>query len=185
MDHNLWDDLLKTHVDNGLVDYDYLSRGYLFRTYFRQLAECDVSKLTATADHLELLINAYNAFVINGVVPHHLSDSVMKHEHEGKPFFDLAKHILAGHTMSLNHIEQDVIRERFAEPRIHVALVCAARSCPSIRAKAFVGSRLSGHLADLSRLFANNSKYLTYDKQSNQVLLLLFSGCAATHQAID
>lgn len=171
VDHNLWDYLLKTYVNNGLVDYDGMSRDYLFRTYIRQLAECDVSKLTTSSDRLALLINAYNAFVINGVVTHGISDSVMNYEHEGKPFFDLNEHILAGHTMSLNHIEHDVIRKGFAEPRIHVALVCAAKSCPAIRPEAFIGSRLTSQLADQSRLFANNLRYVMYDAESNALLL--------------
>lgn len=171
VDHNVWDYLLKTYVDNGLVDYDGMSRDYLFRTYLRQLAECNISKLTTTADRLALLINGYNAFVINGVITHHISDSVMNYNHEGKQFFDLQEHILAGRTMSLNHIEHEIIRKGFAEPRIHVALVCAARSCPSIRAEAFTGSRLSSQLADQSQLFANNLKYVAFDADSNRVLL--------------
>jgi hypothetical protein len=171
VDHHLWDYLLKTYVDNGLVDYDGMSRDYLFRNYIRELAECNVSKLTTTADRLALLVNAYNAFVINGVITHHISDSVMNYNHNGRGFFDVEEHILAGRTMSLNHIEHDIIRKGFGEPRIHVALVCAARSCPAIRPEAFVGARISRQLADQSRLFANNAKYVTYETASNQVLL--------------
>lgn len=171
VDHNVWDYLLKTYVDNGLVDYDGMSRDYLFRTYLRQLAECDIGKLTTTADRLALLINGYNAFVINGVVTHKISDSVMNYDHEGKQFFDLQEHILAGRTMSLNHIEHEIIRKGFEEPRIHVALVCAARSCPAIRAEAFTGSRLSSQLSDQSQLFANNSKYVNFDSETNQIRL--------------
>ncbi|MEP3479917.1 MAG: DUF547 domain-containing protein [Fuerstiella sp.] len=171
VDHNVWDYLLKTYVDNGLIDYDGMSRDYLFRTYLRQLAECEIEKLTTNSDRLALLINSYNAFVINGVITHHISDSVMNYDHDGKQFFDLNEHIFAGRTMSLNHIEHEIIRKGFAEPRIHVALVCAARSCPSIRAEAFTGSRLSGQLADQSNLFANTPKYVSFDREANRVQL--------------
>lgn len=171
VDHNLWDYLLKTYVAHGLVDYDGMSRDYLFRTYLRQLAECNVSKLPTTGDRLALLINAYNAFVINGVITHDISDSVIDYKHEGTEFFDLHEHIFAGRTMSLNHMEHDIIRKAFAEPRIHVALVCAAKSCPAIRSEAFVGARLSSQLADQARLFANAQKYVTFDAASNQLML--------------
>ena len=43
---------------------------------------------------------------------------------------------LAGETVSLDQIEHQRIRAAFREPRIHFALVCAARSCPPLRAEA-------------------------------------------------
>ena len=171
VDHTVWDYLLKTYVDRGLVDYDGMKRDYLFREYLRELAECDTSKLTTTADRLALLINAYNAFVINGVMTHKIYDSVDSYSHDGQGFFDQPEHIFAGRTMSLNHIENEIIRKKFSEPRIHVALVCAARSCPAIRAEAFTGSRLPSQLADQSQLFANNLKYVKFDSATNQLSL--------------
>ncbi len=130
VDHAIWDYLLKTHVENGLIDYDGISRDYLFQTYLRQLSEADPRKLTSSADKLALLCNAYNAFVINGVTTHDIHDSVMNFRFEGKEFFDVPEHIFCGQTMSLNHIEHEIVRKRFKEPKMHVALVCAARSCP-------------------------------------------------------
>ena len=163
VDHGIWDYLLKTYVSGGLVDYTGMSRDYLFRVYLRELAEADPSKLTTDADDLALLCNAYNAFVIDGVITHKITDSVINYSEDGKEFFDLEEHIFFGQTMSLNHIEHQIIRERFHEPRVHVALVCAARSCPSIRAEAFVGKRLDQQLEDQSVLFANNPKYVALD----------------------
>jgi len=171
VDHALWDYLLKTYVAEGLVDYPGISRDYLFRTYLRQLSEADPKKLTTAADDLALLCNAYNAFVINGVITHKITDSVMNHSVDGKEFFDIEEHIFFGQTMSLNHIEHEIIRKRFKEPRVHVALVCAARSCPSIRPEAFVGKRLEQQLEDQSIQFANSSKYVAYDPNDNTLRL--------------
>lgn len=163
VDHGLWDFLLKSYVENGLIDYDGLGRDHLFRVYVRQLAEADPTKLTTSADELALLCNAYNAFVMNGVITHRIRDSVMSHEHEGKQFFDIPEHIFAGQTISLNDIEHTLIRKRFKEPRVHVALVCAARSCPAIRPEAYVGKRLASQLEDQSRQFANSPTYVLHD----------------------
>lgn len=171
VDHNLWDYLLKTYVDNGLVDYDGLSRDYLLRTYLRQLAECDPQKLTTTVDRLALVCNAYNAFVINGVITHKVHDSVLSYEHNGSQFFDLKEHILAGSTMSLNHLEHEIIRKTFSEPRVHVALVCAAKSCPAIRSEAYIGPRVMDQLTDQSPLFANDPRYVAFDAETNQLRL--------------
>jgi hypothetical protein len=163
VDHVLWDYLLKSYVSEGLVDYDAMGRDYLFRTYIRQLAECNPDALTEEPERLALLINAYNAFVINGVITHKINTSVMDFQSQGLEFFDIPEHILAGRTMSLNHIEHDVIRKLFHEPRVHVALVCAARSCPAIRAEAYTGPRLDAQLADQSYLFANDARYVSVD----------------------
>lgn len=165
VDHNLWDYLLKTYVASGLIDYDGMSRDYLFRTYLRQLGECDLSKLTTTSDRLALMCNAYNAFVVNGVITHRVEKSVLDFPSEQTGFFDLKEHILGGKTISLNHLEHQVIRKVFAEPRIHVALVCAARSCPAIRPEAYVGTRIEKQLADQAALFANNPRYVHADER--------------------
>lgn len=169
VDHDLWDYLLKTYVENGLVDYNGIERDHLFRTYLRQLGQCDLSKLTTSSDRLAMMCNAYNAFVINGVVTHRITDNVLNYKVGETGFFDLPEHILAGKTVSLNHIEHNVIRKAFAEPRIHVALVCAAKSCPAIRPEAYVGSRIEKQLADQSQLFANNPKYVSIAPSSGQV----------------
>jgi len=163
VDHALWDYLLKSYVADGLVDYDGLRRDYLFRTYLRQLSDAEPDKLTTAADKLALLCNAYNAFVMDGVITHKITDSVMNYKRGDKGFFDIEEHIFCGETMSLNHLEHELIRKRFKEPRVHLALVCAARSCPSIRPEAYVGKKLEVQLEDQSIQFANNRKYVTAD----------------------
>ncbi len=171
VDHALWDYLLKTYVENGLIDYDGLSRDHLFRTYLRQLSEADPGKLTTSADQLALLCNAYNAFVVNGVLTHRIHGSVMDYQVDGKAFFDIEEHILHGQTLSLNQLEHDLIRKRFREPRIHVALVCAAKSCPAIRPEAYYGTRLVTQLQDQSIRFANSTNYVRFDTSTNTLQL--------------
>ncbi len=171
VDHQLWDYLLKTYVEHGLVDYDGMARDHLFRTYLRQLSEADLNKLTDSGDQLALLCNAYNAFVINGVITHKIQESVMDHQVDGKEFFDLEEHILCGRTISLNFLEHELIRKHFKEPRVHVALVCAAKSCPSIRPEAYAGQRVGGQLEDQSIQFANNPKYVVHDPANNVLRL--------------
>ncbi len=87
----------------------------------------------------------------------------MDYKSDGKEFFDIQEHIFCGQTISLNHIEHELIRKRFKEPRVHVALVCAAKSCPTIRPEAYIGKRLDVQLDDQSIQFANNPKYVAYD----------------------
>jgi hypothetical protein len=171
VDHGLWDYLLKAYVENGLIDYDGMARDHLFRTYLKQLGGAQPEKLETDDARLALLCNAYNAFVINGVIVHEIRDSVNNYIQDDTGFFDIPEHIFANQTVSLNTIEHEMIRGEFDEPRIHVALVCAAVSCPSLRAEAFEGERLDAQLEDQARQFANNPKHVAYDGDANTVRL--------------
>ncbi|MEM8736772.1 MAG: DUF547 domain-containing protein, partial [Planctomycetota bacterium] len=86
-------------------------------------------------------------------------------------FFRLKEHVFANETISLDHLEQQMIRPVFNEPRIHVALVCAARSCPAIRPEAFVGDRIEAQLQDQSIQFANDRRYVAFDSKSGSLQL--------------
>ena len=171
VDHNLWDYLLKSYVSGGLVDYDAMKKDYLFREYLKELGSCNPDALETEDEKLALACNAYNAFVINGVISHKIYDTVDGFSVDGSPFFDIKEHIFAGKTVSLNDIEHGMIRPTFKEPRIHVALVCAARSCPSIRAEAYVGSRVREQLQDQSEQFSDNPKYVMFDAANNELKL--------------
>jgi len=171
VDHGVWDYLLKSYVSGGLVDYDGMKKDYLFREYLKELGACNPDRLATEDDKLALACNAYNAFVINGVISHKIYDTVDGFSVDGKPFFDIKEHIYAGKTVSLNDIEHKMIRPIFKEPRIHVALVCAARSCPSIRAEAYVGPRVRDQLQDQSEQFADNPKYVMYDEEAKELKL--------------
>lgn len=213
VDQNLFDYLLRNYVQNGLVDYDGLSRDYLFTTYINQLAGAEPEKLDTEDEKLALYCNAYNALVINGVIVHkihkndknvlsytppatsqkidQLSKDIEEEKRTPSPreeaiaqwtaelkklrresgFFALKNHIFAGETISLDHLEHEVIRPTFQEPRVHVALVCAARSCPAIRAEAYVGSRVREQLEDQSDAFANNLTYVKFNAASNALAL--------------
>jgi len=107
---------------------------------------------------------------------HKIHDNVMNHqfkdpEGDDTDFFGVVEHIYAGNTISLNHLEHEIIRPTFGEPRIHVALVCAARSCPSIRGEAYVASRVRDQLQDQSVQFASNSKYVMFDAATKELKL--------------
>lgn len=171
VDQNVWDHLLKSYVENGLVDYDGLRRDHLFKVYLKQLAHAEPEKLTTDADRLALLSNAYNALVINGVLIHKIKRSVLDFEVDGAGFFDAKEHILAGETMSLNHLEHELIRPIYQDPRVHMALVCAARSCPALRPEAFQGNSLEQQFDDQANLFANNRAYLRFDAEANSLVL--------------
>ena len=171
VDQALWDYLLKTYVSNGLVDYDGLRRNHLFKTYLQQVGAARPDALPTDNDRLAFYTNAYNALVMNGVITHGITDSVMNLAIDGAGFFDLKEHIVAGMTMSLNELEHKTIRPTFNEPRVHVTLVCAARSCPPIRPEAYTGANIERQMEDQAVQFANSTKYVRYDASTNTLHL--------------
>lgn len=166
VDHGIWDMLLKRHVSSGKVDYVGMSNDPWFPIYVKQIGQAEPENLGSDAQRLALLLNAYNALTIDGVIHHKVQDSVLDIENEGVGFFDLNEHIFAGQTVSLNEIENELIRKPFQDPRIHTALVCAALGCPSIRREAYVGEKLVAQLDDQTSQFANDPKHVSYDPET-------------------
>ena len=66
---------------------------------------------------------------------------------------------LGDKTYSLNQIENDIIRPRFKESRIHFAVNCAAKGCPPLRNEAYHPERLDRQLAEQTKRFMNDGRY--------------------------
>jgi len=160
-DHTAFDRLLKAHVVDGLVDYDAFARAPAFPRYLEQLARARPETLGAE-EQLAYWINVYNAYTIQLVNAHQERKSIRNiNKTPGviKAMGPWKEEIVqaGGKTMSLDHVEHEVIRKRFHEPRIHFVLVCAARSCPPLRREAYSGERLEAQLDDQARIFIAQS----------------------------
>jgi hypothetical protein len=64
-----------------------------------------------------------------------------------------------------------VLREEFQEPRIHMALVCAAKGCPPLRKVPYEGEVLSRQLDDQAQRFLSDRKNFFIDKKKGVVYL--------------
>lgn len=146
--------ILKATVRAGRVDYAGLKAAHepKLRAYLAAVAKAKPAGWTRDAQ-LAFYLNAYNALVLGAVVERWPSISnVLK----VKGFFDRLKYPVAGRKLTLNQLEKQVILKKFGDPRIHFALVCAARSCPPLRAAVFSAKGLSGRLDQLTRAFINS-----------------------------
>jgi uncharacterized protein DUF547 len=160
-DHSAFDRLLKAHVVDGMVDYDAFARASGFPAYLDQLARAQPETLSSK-EQLAYWINVYNAYTIQLVNAHKERKSIRNINKTlgvlkamGPWKEEMVK--AGGKTMSLDHVEHEIIRKRFQEPRIHFALVCAARSCPPLRREAYAGERLDDQLDDQARIFIAQS----------------------------
>jgi len=99
-------------------------------------------------------VNAYNAFVLKGVLNGYPVGSVRAFKFGfGLTFFKRAKHWAGGKKYSLDDIEHGILRKRYAEPRIHFAVNCASTSCPVLRNEPFQPETLDQQLDDAARRF--------------------------------
>jgi len=87
------------------------------------------------------LINAYNALTISWIVDNYPVESIWRTK---KPFAE-ARHVVDGKHVSLDTIETEL---RAMDPRIHGALVCAARSCPPLRREPYRADAIDRQLDD-------------------------------------
>ncbi|MDP1579714.1 MAG: DUF547 domain-containing protein [Candidatus Didemnitutus sp.] len=153
-EHATLDALLKERVSNGRVDYAALKTDARLGSYLDALAAADVAALGARDARLAFWINAYNAYTLKLVADHHPVKSIRDIPHPGVDSpWDLPVARVGGCDLSLNHIEHQVLRAELKEPRIHYAVVCAAVSCPPLRAEAFVAERIDEQFADQARVF--------------------------------
>ncbi len=152
-DHSNFNSLLATAVSNGRVNYSAFRNNASFGAYLTSLEGAKVAGLTRD-EQLAFWINAYNACVIKNVLDH----PGMKKPTDITGFFDATKFRVAGRLVTLNNIENDIIRPTFKEPLIHFGLVCAARSCPPLVNKAYTGTNVRQTLRqNATRYLASNS----------------------------
>lgn len=152
LDLTPWNQLLTALVDGqGRVDYALWKLRHLPRldAFLATLARENVNAYTVPDEKLAFWINAYNACVIRGVLRRYPIKSVMDHPE----FFKEKAYTVAGTQLSLDDIENRMIRPAFKDARVHFALVCAARSCPRLINRAYTGAGLGALLDGQGREF--------------------------------
>jgi len=162
VDHATFDALLQAFVDEeGYVDYDGLAeRADELDAYLATLAEAPFEAM-GRDQKLALLINAYNAFTLRLMLDHPDVDSIRDIPAEDR--WDGVRWNLGGRTLSLNQIEHEEIRPKFAEPRIHFAVVCASVGCPPLRSEAFTAERLEEQLESQAEYVHQNDRWFYYE----------------------
>jgi hypothetical protein len=149
--HKPFDQLLKKYTDNGLVDYAGLKANTKDLEKFNgYVAAIGSAKVEGSRDaKLAFYLNAYNATVIKAVIDRYPLESVMKVD----GFFNKITHNVAGQPMTLDHLENKIVRPEFNDARIHFGLVCAATSCPPLRNKAFTEANVQKMLEENTQTF--------------------------------
>ena len=178
-DHRLWDAVVRAHVnDKGRVDYAAVQKDEHFTRYLEQLETADAKSLKNADERLAFWINAYNALTLRAVLDTLPVDpkawpkyKITDQKVNGKSIWKGREFDVGGERLTLDAIEHDVIRKRdgLRDPRIHVALVCAAKGCPYLWNRAYTGADVRDQLAAAMRRFCTNEKQLKLDKRAKSM----------------
>ncbi len=169
-DHTAFDTILARAVSNELVDYTLIRREFLpdLTAYLDRLADTrpDIMPLS---EQLAFYINLYNATMIKAVIDRY-RPGYRPDENDFSVFKDPLVR-LVGKTISLNHLENNIIRPTFQDPRIHVALVCGARSCPPLLPRAYRAAELDKTLDENMRRFVTDGSRNRIDGRDKKLYL--------------
>lgn len=160
------DSFLKEHVKNGRVNYKAIKNNPdALASLLANAKKISVSK-TDAKNYQAFWINTYNLLVIDGIVRNHPLKSPL----DVNGFFDKKKHEVGGENITLNDIENKLLRANFpTEARFHFVLVCAGLGCPPIINSAYQPSTLDAQLQKQTVKALNDNNFIRVNKNKVQV----------------
>lgn len=170
--YEIYGEILSTYVDDdGLVDYQALQQNRQPLDEFLAaiaLISDETYESWPEAEQIAFWVNAYNAFTLASII----NEAPIKSSIKDIPgVWRFNEHAVQGKSITLDHIEHQILRVDFNEPRIHAALVCAAMSCPPLRDEPFTGEDLDAQLDDQVEQFLAKSDGLDIDQAAGVVHL--------------
>lgn len=159
IDNSIYARLLEKYVKKRTVDYDgFKADEARLDQYLQILSSADPKSLTRN-HRFAFYINAYNAFTIKLILTKYPQINSIKElggffsSPWSKKFFSIG-----GWKVSLDHIEHQVLRPEFKDPRVHFAINCAAKSCPPLLNRPYEGNIIEQQLDEQARAFINNKR---------------------------
>jgi hypothetical protein len=151
--------LLQKYVDaEGNVDYKNLkSEKFKLALYIGYLEKTTPAKDWSTNKTKAFWINAYNAYTLQLILENYPLKSILEIKQKGKDAWNIPFANVGGENYTLNHIEHEILRKNFSDPRIHVGVNCASGSCPQLGNFAFTEANIETELERLMSLFINDA----------------------------
>jgi len=172
LDHAAFDALLKrrTSIEAGVVRVDY--RGWKasatdrsgLADYIRHLSTSDPLRLTRR-EQFAYWANLYNAVTIETV----LAAFPVKSIRDIRPTplaigpWKQKAVVVAGVALSLDDIENGILRAGWRDPRVHYAINCASFGCPNLPRTAWRGAGLTERLDAAARAYINHPRGVRFE----------------------
>lgn len=178
-EHSIFNQLLKDHVTDGVINYPELCNDQRLPEYTNQLSATDPDSYNTKDDELAFWINAYNANTLRVICKKYPIKSMNELNFGGllvsvalkKTVWDRKFIKINGKKLSLKAIEHEIIRPKFLDPRSHLALACGASSCPPLNSMAYEGEDLDAQLTQQAEVFFNSVAYNSFDGVSKKAQL--------------
>ncbi len=159
--HEIFDKLLKKNVTaDGKVNYKAFIKDSVELSKYLQLisAAPPDEKTWSRYEQIAYWINAYNAYTIKLIIKYYPLKSIKDIGSSIQiPFvntpWDIKFITIGKEKMDLNNIEHGNLRKKFDDPRIHMALVCASKSCPILLNEAYDPKKLDDQFAKQTKAF--------------------------------
>lgn len=160
---NKTDNFLAANVKGGNVNYKNISAN---KTKLDELVNYIAikQKFASQAEEKAFYLNSYNVTVIKAIINAYPTKGPM----EIPGFFDKKTYIVNGTSITLNGIENDIVRKKYNDARIHFALVCGAKSCPPLPSYAFTPTKLELQLEQLTKQSIQNTSFTKIDVKNNK-----------------
>lgn len=153
------DVFLKNYVNSGLVDYQLIKNN--INELNELMALYHQVHLAVGDEKKALLINLYNLGAIKLLADQYPVGSPQ----EISGFYDKKFITYQGSLVSLNDIENNVIRKEYNDPRVHFVLVCGALGCPPITNFAYTSGQLDEQMTQQTKMALNNSDFIKVNER--------------------
>ena len=184
-DHSIFEHLLRSYVDeSGNVDYerwqknqaDLQSLDSYLAAVSRYSPESTPERFEKQSDELAYWLYAYNAYVIKSILDRWPLQSVTDVKAplelvKGLGFFYQLRFLFGGEAYSLYAVENNIIRARYRDARIHFVLNCASESCPVLRPELPEGDQLEPFLQQAAVDFVSDQRNVFIDHDKKEIVL--------------
>ena len=90
---------------------------------------------------------------------------------KGLGFFYQLRFLFGGEAYSLYAVENNIIRARYRDARIHFVLNCASESCPVLRPELPEGDQLEPFLQQAAVDFVSDERNVRVDHDKNEIVM--------------
>lgn len=171
VDHGLWGQFLSRYVHTGGDGINRVAYGAvtaedraLLRHYVGQLGSVQVS-LLRRPEQFAFWSNLYNALTVDVVLQHYPVSSIRDIDISPGMFavgpWGAKLATVEGEPISLDDIENRILRPIWRDACVHYALNCASIGCPNLQKAPFSTDLLTRHLDGAARAYVNDPRGVT------------------------
>jgi len=154
-----------TRGEAGLNLFDYAGahaagEARIIKAYTDELASQNPD-LLPEADQIAYWANLYNALTVNLILENYPVKSIRKIKAGAFSIGPWKRDEVTvnGQVLSLNDIEHEILRKRYANPAmVHYMVNCASIGCPNLGSKLWVGATLDADREQAAREFINSPR---------------------------